>query len=450
MSLFALVRTAAFAAGLALSATAAAKAETNMLFILDASNSMWGQDDDGVVKIESAKKVLETYLSDLPSDTKVGLMAYGHRVKGDCNDVETLVAIGGEAPAQIVRRVKSILPKGKTPIAGAIQASAANFTGLEEENNNVVLISDGIESCDGDPCGEAGTLVSRGINVKVHVVGFDVDPETRAQLECIAEKGKGRYFDAENAATLMEAMVEIQQVAQAAPEPEPTGPIITEVFRDDFDGEELADHWEVQNPAPDAFIVEDGHLLLLSSSVTGFHLADMPNLMTLNQDVPRGDWDINVTFSGEMGTGHDWLWIGLRKDEKNFLASLLFNNNVGYGPDNTVGLRLTKHAGGKETKSDRIIVGKGKGYGLSYWEAVNEIEKSPAILTLSRRKRSYFAAFQIKGLLDENGDPHVLRSDQITSLRSPGELTLGVGLWKGADGEFLALVDSIQIVTVEE
>ena len=59
-------------------------------------------------------------------------------------------------------------------------------------------------------------------------------------------------------------------------------------------------------------------------------------------------------------------------------------------------------------------------------------------------------AILVDGLLDGNGEPYVFRTSKIRSLRSPGELTLGIGLYKKADGEFLALIDSVQIVTVEE
>ncbi len=349
------IRTAALAAVIALGATATAQAASNVLFILDASNSMWGQ-AQGTSKIETAKQVLSDALSDLAADTTVGLMAYGHRVEGDCGDVETLSAFGSESIAEIIRKVQAIKPKGKTPIAQSIKASAANFAGLEEQNNHVVLISDGLESCDGDPCGEAAALIERGINVRVHVVGFDVDADTRAQLECIAEKGQGKYFDAKNAAGFQEAIAEVQQVAQAAPEPEPEGPTITEVFRDDFDGEVLGEAWDVLNPNPDAYIVEDGRLLLISNRVTGFWYADMPNMLTLNRDLPRGDWDVNVTFSAELGADYETLLLGLRKDEQNYLTSMFYNTKqgIGYGEKNVM-LQLSKYIGGESTKSKTWI-----------------------------------------------------------------------------------------------
>ena len=101
-----------------------------------------------------------------------------------------------------------------------------------EENNHVVLISDGIETCEGDPCKVAADLVAKGLNVRVHVVGFDVDADAREQLQCIAEAGNGMYFDAQSAQALQQAVIEVRAVAQAEPEPEPA--TMTEVFRDDL------------------------------------------------------------------------------------------------------------------------------------------------------------------------------------------------------------------------
>ena len=88
-----LIKSAVLVGALALAVSTTGAAAANMLFILDGSNSMWGQ-VDGVAKIETAKNVLGDLLADLPQDTKVGLMAYGHRAEGDCNDVETLAGIG--------------------------------------------------------------------------------------------------------------------------------------------------------------------------------------------------------------------------------------------------------------------------------------------------------------------------------------------------------------------
>ncbi|MGB7292227.1 MAG: VWA domain-containing protein [Thermodesulfobacteriota bacterium] len=196
-------------------------ADTNILYILDGSGSMWGQ-VDGVPKIQTAKEVLGNLMGDLPSDTKVGLMTYGHRAEGDCEDVEVLAPIGSVKLAELRKKLEEIKPKGKTPIGFALESSLAEFQSFKGENNNVILISDGIETCGGDPSETAAELAASGVNLRVHVVGFDVTEEQRSQLEAIASSGGGKYFNASSTEAFKEAIVEVKAVAIVEPTPEPT------------------------------------------------------------------------------------------------------------------------------------------------------------------------------------------------------------------------------------
>ena len=151
-----------------------AHAETNLLVILDGSNSMWGQ-IDGKAKMATAQETLGKLMSDLPADTKLGFMAYGHTKEKDCNDVELLSALGKDKPEMINTLIHTIQPKGKTPIANALKKSKDAFKGHEGQNNNILLVSDGIESCDGDPCAVAKELKDAGLDVSAHVIGFGVN-----------------------------------------------------------------------------------------------------------------------------------------------------------------------------------------------------------------------------------------------------------------------------------
>ena len=425
MSLLKPVRTAALAAGIALGATAAAQAASNVLFILDASNSMWGQ-AQGTSKIETAKQVLSDALSDLAADTTVGLMAYGHRVEGDWGDVETLSAFGSESTAEIIRKVQAIKPKGKTPIAQSIKASAANFAGLEEQNNHVVLISDGLESCDGDPCGEAAALIERGINVRVHVVGFDVDADTRAQLECIAEKGQGKYFDAKNAAGFQEAIAEVQQVAQAAPEPEPE-PTITEYFRDDFDGDVLGEAWDVLNPNPDAYIVENGVLTVLTSEDKSLRGGELENIFRLTKPMPKGDWTATMRFTPEVATFREFYIMALYKDKDNMLAAT--TGNYVKCCDNAIvaGLWGKKVSKGKPTSfKARVLVSHAIGnfkaaiHNYTNWTAANE---KAILMRIEKSGRNYIISAKIEGeiTMKDGQEPQWVKIQKLTSLRPPGD-----------------------------
>ncbi len=212
--------------GIALSVVSpsAARADTNTLFILDGSNSMWGQ-VEGVSKIQTAKEVLGYILGQLPPGTNTGLMSYGHNREADCTDVEILSPIGESSSAALLGQLGRIVPKGKTPIALALETAADQFAPGTDDKNNVVLISDGVATCGRNACEVAAELAARDINLTIHVVGFDVSEEERAQLQCIADAGRGRYFPASNTEGIRQALAEAteieQDVAEPAREPEP-------------------------------------------------------------------------------------------------------------------------------------------------------------------------------------------------------------------------------------
>jgi Ca-activated chloride channel family protein len=126
------------------------RASGNIIFILDASGSMWGQ-VEGTAKIAIAKEVLTGLVRDLPDDAMVGLVAYGHRRKGDCDDVEELVALGPLDKEKIVGRIQDLSPKGKTPISRSVRLTDERIKDLKDETT-IILVSDGKETCDPDPC----------------------------------------------------------------------------------------------------------------------------------------------------------------------------------------------------------------------------------------------------------------------------------------------------------
>ncbi len=179
------------------------------MIIFDASGSMWGQ-VDGVSKIVIARHALRDLLQDWNPQIPVGLTVYGHRSKGDCNDIQTLIPIAPLDRQRMMRTVDNIQPKGKTPIARSLRQVAERLRGSEDPAT-IILISDGKESCDADPCRVAKELKSMGINFVAHVIGFHVDRATDRQLACIAHSTGGEYFSARNAAALNKA---IRQVAK--------------------------------------------------------------------------------------------------------------------------------------------------------------------------------------------------------------------------------------------
>lgn len=194
-------------------ASAAQPAYPEVMFILDASGSMWGQ-AGGQTKIEAARQVLGKVVPALPPEVTAGLTAYGHRRKGDCADVEVLIPIGSADRQTLLIKVEELQPKGKTPLAASVGLVAQGLKAHENETT-IVLVTDGIETCDNDPCGAVRALKDSGIKFVLHVVGFDVDDKAKAQLECMARAGGGRYFAAVDAAGLADALEAVnKQVAQ--------------------------------------------------------------------------------------------------------------------------------------------------------------------------------------------------------------------------------------------
>lgn len=211
---------AALLASLAMASAPAVAAGTDAILILDASGSMWGQ-VDGQTKISAARQAVDAILAKWKPDDRLGLMAYGHRSKGDCKDIEMMVPVSRFDPARIKAAVAGLNPKGKTPIADSLRAAAEALKATENKAT-VVLVSDGIETCAPDPCAVAAELKKAGVGFTAHVVGFDVtDPAAKTQLQCIARATGGVYLDARNAATLETALgraVEATQGGKVASE----------------------------------------------------------------------------------------------------------------------------------------------------------------------------------------------------------------------------------------
>jgi Mg-chelatase subunit ChlD len=205
-------------------ASAAARAETNVLFIVDASGSM-KKAVDGEPRMTAAKRVLAEALAAMPADARLGMLVYGHRKAKDCKDIELVAPIGAEDASILADRVQELTPKGETPIAAALQAAAKSFAVLKGQQNTIVLVTDGIEECQGDPCAAARAIREAGLDLKVDIVGFTLKQEQKKLIECVATETGGTYYDAKNAAALSAALTAVSQaVAAPAAPPQPAPP----------------------------------------------------------------------------------------------------------------------------------------------------------------------------------------------------------------------------------
>ncbi len=201
------------------------KVSKAFLYILDASGSMWARVEDRP-KIAIAKEVMTELIQDLPDASRVGLIAYGHRRKGDCLDVEELVPVSPLNRDALIRILQAISPKGKTPITRSVRLAAEKVKALEDPTT-IVLVSDGKETCEGDPCALVRELKQAGLRFVLHVIGFDVTEEERRQLECMAGAGGGTYYTAKTAHAFRSAAKQVMQ----DPAPPKQGALLVTAFR---------------------------------------------------------------------------------------------------------------------------------------------------------------------------------------------------------------------------
>ena len=217
-------------AALLASSERAAAQQTNIELIIDDSGSM-AQHVVGGRKIDVAKQVLSGLVQDLPADSQIAVRTYGRQRPShdhDCADMELMTPFGPNTATRVLPGVNALKPNGMTPIAASLEAAAKDFAGKEGQNNIIILLTDGEEDCNGDPCAASKAAREAGIRLQVNVIGFHVMDKERPQLQCIANAGGGKYYDAKDAAGLKIAASEVKEkIVQAAPPPPPASPTST-------------------------------------------------------------------------------------------------------------------------------------------------------------------------------------------------------------------------------
>ena len=178
--------------------------------VVDASRSMWGR-MNGEPKMAVAKDILQDVSYWFPEDLDLALRAYGSTSpsdSNDCADSMLLVPFGDENREPIRRAITGLRPLGQTPIAYALNQASRDF-GAMQADRAVVLVTDGIESCGGDPVWAARELREQGIIV--HVIGFGLGnaaDEDTASLRAVSNASGGRYVTAGSAEELKAALAQ--------------------------------------------------------------------------------------------------------------------------------------------------------------------------------------------------------------------------------------------------
>ncbi len=180
-----------------------------IMLVLDASGSMKDPDPSGVTKMEAAKSALTNSLEAIPEGAEVGLRVYGagndgNGADGACTDSQAVHPVGPLDKAGLTSQIQGFQPRGDTPIAYSLGEAAKDLG--DKGKRHIILVSDGEETCDPDPCGAVRKIAEQGIDLQVDIVGFAVGDKARQQLTCMAEVGGGSYYDAADAPALNQAL----------------------------------------------------------------------------------------------------------------------------------------------------------------------------------------------------------------------------------------------------
>jgi Ca-activated chloride channel homolog len=166
---------------------------TRILFVFDASQSMYGRWQSDI-KINIAQNILSGLLDSLKNveNIQLALRVYGHQKNfppQDCDDSRLEVPFGDNNAMRIKNMLRYIKPRGTTPIAYSLQQAAGDFPPCDDCRNIIILITDGMEECGGDPCTVSQFLQKEGVILKPFIIGIGRD--FREAFDCV-----GTYFDA--------------------------------------------------------------------------------------------------------------------------------------------------------------------------------------------------------------------------------------------------------------
>jgi Ca-activated chloride channel family protein len=171
--------------------------------LLDASGSMQAQ-INGISKMDSAKEAIQSFAEKMPDNAEVSLRVYGQKGTGSqedkevsCNSTEEIFHGQGEQADQIGKVLEAIKPAGWTPIANALKSVKQDIN-PETTNSLVYVVSDGIETCGGNPAQIANELNQSKVKTIVNIIGFDVDTEGQKLLKQVAAAGGGEFTFVDN------------------------------------------------------------------------------------------------------------------------------------------------------------------------------------------------------------------------------------------------------------
>lgn len=180
--------------------------------VFDGSGSMWGTiGTERPPKYELLQGALRQTLSTLSPNVKLGLVAFGHRRRGDCGDVQVLAEPAPGAPDRVIGLAERISPRGRGPLSQALKVAASRIPA--DRPGSVIAIHDGPDNCSQDPCAAAQEIARTHPKTRVFMIGFGLPRADAQRVQCVAEATGGRVFETQDTAGLEAALSEAMTLA---------------------------------------------------------------------------------------------------------------------------------------------------------------------------------------------------------------------------------------------
>lgn len=190
--------------------------QKNLVLIFDSSGSM-AQLVNGKKKIDIAKEAITGFINDMDKETNLSIILYGHKgsnsqasKKTSCVGIDEVYYMGKVNAGVAISKLSGAVPTGWTPIAASLQKAGDLLKSYpaDKNDNMVLLVSDGEETCDGDPIAKAKELMKSDFKVLTNVIGFNVAGAAEKKLQNIAGGGGGKYFSVNNEEEFRNALKE--------------------------------------------------------------------------------------------------------------------------------------------------------------------------------------------------------------------------------------------------
>lgn len=179
---------------------------SDAMIVFDASGSMGTTDYTlKIPRITAAKNAMNRVLPEMEELRRLGLIVYGEGEYNQCDSIELRLRPTEHAAATLMHEIASINPRGRTPLTESVK-EAAEVLNYKDQEATIVLLTDGEETCGGDPCRTAAALKAAAKGLTIHVIGYREKIGGYFTSRCMAELTGGQYIPASNEEELIHAL----------------------------------------------------------------------------------------------------------------------------------------------------------------------------------------------------------------------------------------------------